>query len=364
MPDENDTSEQTEKTSKGKMLLGIIVILIAVGGVTLLVTSANYEQWQIQGWGGAQNPFVSFANAGLLFFGLSVTFLLLIVGGILLGISAIGFFIWRWSSRPWRTVARVCAFAIVVIAVLVAIETSQENKQESERILAANILRGNDFDKWRRPHAPGPFVDYYDSGEKAVEGQYDVNKKMSGLWTQWRETGEVAGEQMWVDGLLNGTQKSWPPDHVRPDESEYRSGQPLHRVFYFADGQIKQDESEYRSGQPLHTAYYFADGQIKQESNVTVGEDGKRHDSTTDWYESREVRFESIHINGILHSATHWYKNGQKKSETFLHESDRYYLQRGWTASGVAVPCDCGPGTAVPCEKPPQPVSSNTWCTN
>jgi antitoxin component YwqK of YwqJK toxin-antitoxin module len=367
MPDEKNTPDQGEKTSKGKMLLGILVILCAVGGVALLFVAGQDELIpQIEGYGGNQNPFVGIPN---LVMGVGSIVLLLILGSTLLGISAIGFAIWRWSSRPWRTVARLCAIVFVVIAVQVAIETSQENKQESERIRAANILRGHDFKKWSQPHAPGSFADYYDSGEKAVEGQYDVNKKMSGLWTQWRETGEVAGETMWVDGLRNGTQKSWPTDHVRPDEQEVRSGQLLHRVFYFADGQIKQEESEYRptgySPLPLHTVRYFANGQIMQESNVIVGEDGKWHDSTTGWYESGEITFQTIHIDSVLHSATHWYENGHKEYETFRHESRHFYLQRNWTASGVAIPCDCGPGTAVPCEKRPQPVMNNdTYCTN
>jgi antitoxin component YwqK of YwqJK toxin-antitoxin module len=312
--DSGESSQQSEKTPNGKVFLGILIFLTAVGGVVLITMSGQEPSLpQIEGVDG--NPIVGRINAVSGALGFIETLMYLIAGGILLVIALVVYIILRKSPRPWLTIAGLGAFVFVVIAFKVATETIQDNKQDSERIRAANILRGHDFDKWRRPHAPGPFVDYYDSGEKAVEGQYDVNKKMSGLWTQWRETGELAEETMWVDGLLNGTHKSWPPGHVRPDESEYRSGQPLH-VFK-----------------------YYAGGKIMYESKDTYGEDGKRHSSTTQWYESGQARNQSTHIDGLLQGATGWHENGQKKSETFPHESNQYMLKRSWSASGVAVPC-------------------------
>jgi len=311
-----ESNQQSEKTRKGKGFLSIIVFLIAVVGVSLIVVSMQGPTIpQIEGYGGNQNPFVGIPNVAIAAFGIFGTIFFLFAGGMLLVVAFVVYLISK-SARPLRNFACIFAFVFVVIAIVFATETIEDNKQDSERIHFANILGGHDIDKWRRPHAPGPFEDYYDSGEKAVEGQYDVNKKMSGLWTQWRVTGEVAGQQIYVDGLLDGTVRSWPPGHVRPNESVYRFGQRL------------------------HSASFFADGSIEQESNYTVGEDGKPHSSTTGWYESGEVRFQMSHINGVLHSATNWYENGQKKSETFPTLSNQFLVERSWSASGVAVPCE------------------------
>lgn len=330
MPDEpNEPNEQSEKTPKGKRFLGILVILIAVGGTALIFTSG--QDWStpyITGGGGNQNPLVGIPNAAI-FFGESVgRIFVLLAGGILLVIAAIGFVIWRTSSRPWRTVARLSAFVFVVTAVVATISTVSDNKLEREKTHAKNVLRGNNMNEWGQPHAPGPFVDYYDSGEKAVEGQYDVNQKMSGLWTVWRETGEVRWEATYADGLKDGMSKSWTPGHVGPDEMEYRSGQNL------------------------HAKIYFADGQMMQESNSTFGEDGKLHDSTTEWYESRQVRVQWIHIDGQLHSVNEWYENGQKLSEVIISDRrDRVLIDRRWTLSGVEVPCVEGVDSILSCTR-------------
>ncbi len=94
--DSNEPNQQSEKTRKGKSFLGILVILIAVGGATLIFMSGQDSSVpQIEGYGGNQNPFVGITNVGIGVMGFFETIFLLLAGGALLVISLIGFAIWR-----------------------------------------------------------------------------------------------------------------------------------------------------------------------------------------------------------------------------------------------------------------------------
>ena len=103
---ESDGREQSEKTPKGKGFLGILVFLIAVGGVVLIVVSGQDPSIpQIEGYGGNQNPFVGISNVAIGAVGLFETFMYLIAGGILLVVALVVALIRnrngrRSSSRP------------------------------------------------------------------------------------------------------------------------------------------------------------------------------------------------------------------------------------------------------------------------
>ena len=344
MLNENDTHEQSEKTSLGKKLLGIFVILIAVGGALLMLASRyDWPVPYIEGFGGNQNPLVGIPNSMIFLGEMSARVFLARVGAILLAGSVIafvvGFLIWRTSSRPWRTVARLSASVFVVTAVVAFSSTISDNRLERQKTHAENVLRGNNMNIWRQLHAPGPFVDYYDNGQKAVEGQYDVNQKMSGLWTGWRETGEVRWEGTFVDGLSDGMFKYWTAGHVRPSEREFGAGHSLHGLWYYADGQIK--------GESIST-------RVERDSNSSFGYgDYVWHQSITGWYPSQKVKYQSNSIHGTLQNQITWFENGQKESEKVLSETQNYWIERRWTSRGDAVPCIEG-----------ELVSNQTYCAN
>jgi hypothetical protein len=325
---EKSTQEQREKLSIEKELFRILVILIAVGGVTLLITSANYEPSQIQGYGGNQNPFVGIANLGLGVLGIFEIIFYAIAGALLLGIAAIGLFIWRKSPRTMRAIVRIVAIVCVVWAVATIIDSvsavidstsvPEESPPEVLRVNEVNSSWSGPLHdavpKYSQAHTPGPFTEYHDSGEKAAEGTYDLNGKMDGRWTQWGVSGEVQWEGTFVDGLLDGTFNFPQPGHLRPDESTYHSGQFLNGKVFFLSGQTK-----------FQFDVYFKDGEPHRKEMLA-------------WYDSGELMWRSTKV--YLSATSYWqsreyssfYKSGQKKFE-WAPDTNKC-----WTEAGVELP--------------------------
>jgi hypothetical protein len=105
--DSGESNQQSEKTPKGKGFLGILVFLIAVGGVVLIVMSGQDPSIpQIEGYGGNQNPLVGIPNVAIGAVGIFETFMYLLAGGALLVISLIGFAIWRNFERIKAKIVR------------------------------------------------------------------------------------------------------------------------------------------------------------------------------------------------------------------------------------------------------------------
>ena len=113
----------------------------------------------------------------------------------------------------------------------------------------------------------GPFTEFYDSGEKKIEGQYSA------------------------DGKLNGLIKGWYPG-----------------------GQLKY-ERLYTAGDYVGGREWFANGQLGWErKDVTTG-DYKEH-RVTRWYESGQIRSEGVYRRtGAYGLHTGWYSTGQKACE-------------------------------------------------
>jgi len=88
--DSDESNQQSEKTPKGKAFLGILVFLIAVGGVVLIVVSGQDPSIPyIEGYGGNQNPFVGISNVAIGAVGIFETIMYLIAGGILLVVALV-----------------------------------------------------------------------------------------------------------------------------------------------------------------------------------------------------------------------------------------------------------------------------------
>lgn len=150
---EKSTQEQREKLSIEKELFRILVILIAVGGVTLLITSATHEPSQIRGYGGNQNPFVGIANLGLGVFGIFEIIFYAIAGALLLGIAAIGLFIWRKSPRTMRAIVRIVAIGCVVWAgttIIATVSDTIDTKSVAEES-PPEVLRVNQLNSYWSP---------------------------------------------------------------------------------------------------------------------------------------------------------------------------------------------------------------------
>ena len=149
-------------------------------------------------------------------------------------------------------------------------DTSQmvQKNSRSESMRRRGEMTEEQREELRRQQYPeGPFVEYYPSGAKRMEGGYDGDGRNHGLITFWQEDGNKFSEGDYVNGVKHGIERKW-------------------------------DEN----------------GQIMSEANY-VNE--KLNGPHTEWWENGQKRLEANHVNGKREGAeTDWYENGHKRAET------------------------------------------------
>ena len=52
-----------------------------------------------------------------------------------------------------------------------------------------------------RAIADGKFTEWYENGQKKLEGHYETNRA-EGKWTEWEENGQIIEEQYYKNGKL------------------------------------------------------------------------------------------------------------------------------------------------------------------
>ena len=52
-----------------------------------------------------------------------------------------------------------------------------------------------------RAIADGKFTEWYENGQKKLEGHYETNRA-EGKWTEWDENGQIIEEQYYKNGKL------------------------------------------------------------------------------------------------------------------------------------------------------------------
>ena len=99
------------------------------------------------------------------------------------------------------------------------------------------------------PPKDGPVVEYYENGQKKIEGHYK-NGEQDGLWTQWYENGQKKSEVNFTNNLQQGLWTMWHENGQKKEEGHFINGSPdglctmwdkdgnKTRVILFKDGEM------------------------------------------------------------------------------------------------------------------------------
>ena len=317
MADENNIVK-----SIGIFLFRTIVILSAVAGVILLLGgTGSISIPYIEGGGGNQNPLVGISNALTFADNAVIHIVMLVVGGVFLLVSAIGIVIWRATHERRRIAAPIYAVAwVALIGFLVNDLQHPAPSIRGEVRSAFAELRDDrarysvlyeDMDqqwaKYRKPHDPGPFTEFYKSGQKGAVGHYDLNGKMDGHWTRFQKNGLLEWEGTFADGHADGA-----------------------HTMYSGNGKKQQDRI-YRAGSIyVMTTGWYPDGQKKAEKARVANGDWE----SFSWHENGQTSFRQKHDESGRRVETYWYPNGQKKSEKIYEPNSGAVQSENWWASG------------------------------
>lgn len=153
----------------------------------------------------------------------------------------------------------------------------------------------------------GPFIDYYDSGELKVEGQYK-NKKRFGEWKSYHKNGQVSSLYSYKNGKRNREQISYYKDGIVSNKTE-KSGKEYINTGYYESGKIKYERQE-KTG---YFKSYYESGAIDIIANYLEYELAgiwKKH------YENGEVEWLVSYKDGYRDGIyKHFYDNGDLKLE-------------------------------------------------
>lgn len=99
-----------------------------------------------------------------------------------------------------------------------------------------------------QPVRHGPYVRWYRSGRKALEGEYRDGEK-TGRWTFWHANGQKKEQGEFREGRERGVWRRWHETGALLDEGEYQGGVRAGRwTLWHASGR-KAREGEYRNGE-------------------------------------------------------------------------------------------------------------------
>ena len=153
----------------------------------------------------------------------------------------------------------------------------------------------------------GPYIDYYDSGELKVEGQYK-NKKRVGDWKSYHKNGQVSSLYSYKKGKRSKIFTSYYKDGTQKNKTEKIDDEYI-STGYYENGKLKykrQVETGYYIG-------YFQSGALKLEANYFEWElisEWKRY------YENGQLEWLVTYKDGYRDGLyKHYYKNGDLKIE-------------------------------------------------
>jgi hypothetical protein len=105
----------------------------------------------------------------------------------------------------------------------------------------------------------GPWTEWYPSGNKKTEGQYDRGVK-TGKFTWWYENGQAQAEGEFDAGQKTGTWITWHPNGLKESLGQYKAGKLVTKWLHWTAGGKLIESQE---GQPSNTP------RVGQETNPT-----------------------------------------------------------------------------------------------
>ncbi len=160
----------------------------------------------------------------------------------------------------------------------------------------------------------GPYVEWYPSGEKYMQGNY-VEGVRQGAFTSWHENGKICKTQTYADGKLEG---SWPifrDDGTKEKEVGFHADQRSGVwKYYDATGKQLTAQEEYKDGKANGVwTLWRAEGKPLKEQHFTNGEvDGQ----LTEWFDNgRKAHVKTFKKGRVEGTEIYWKPTGEKLRE-------------------------------------------------
>lgn len=156
----------------------------------------------------------------------------------------------------------------------------------------------------------GDFIEYYENGEKLLEGKYSNNQK-NGKWYMFNDKGAKWKQETYKDGVLEGEYVEWYANTGRTKEKgNFRKNKKTGKwSTYYTNGQ-KESEGDYKDNQKTGKwTVWYSSGRKKLETEYVNGEIAG---SDTAYYENGNIFYEGKYNNG-QGTVTSYFSTGELK---------------------------------------------------
>lgn len=123
-------------------------------------------------------------------------------------------------------------------------------------IFAASHCACNSSDE---PPKDGPYVEYYDSGKKKLEGHFKDGKQV-GLWPMWYENGQKEAEGHWKGGKRDGLWTWWHANGQKSEEGHFKDGKYEGLWTKWYENSQKESVVHYNNGKLVSASVWKPDG--------------------------------------------------------------------------------------------------------
>lgn len=86
---------------------------------------------------------------------------------------------------------------------------------------------------------------FYPNGEKSSEGEWTVDSRKTGTWTQWYQNGEKWIEEQYDNGQKNGSLIEWRENGKKLYEGEFKNDKPSGTWKYYDEKGNKTNQENY-----------------------------------------------------------------------------------------------------------------------
>ncbi|NIO76705.1 MAG: ATP-binding cassette domain-containing protein [Armatimonadetes bacterium] len=179
----------------------------------------------------------------------------------------------------------------------------------------------------------GPYVTYYETGEKWAEGYYR-NGKLEGLFTNWFKNGQMMNQCVYVNGERHGLFLSWHFNGQKREEGQYSRGVKTGMWTKWDDKGRKKSRIEWQNDEQNGEAtLWHNNGTIFKTGSFR---DGEETGSWTTWDTDRAKLSEAVWRDGRLNGmAMNWWKSGRKRGEGSYIDGKKCGTWLEWDDNGI-----------------------------